>query len=526
MSPQPIGPEELDTPPIIDFRALRGWVRIGLRAIRRRKRVVGIVTLAVFGLAAIVLALMPRTYSVSCRLLAQRSQVLQIRGDQPGGEGSPTRAAAELILKRDNLIGIVKQTDLVKEWFARREPIFKLKDFLTNLVMKPRTEQQNIEMLADVLKTRTFVQADDNTVNIQIDWRDGQIALRLVSAAQRSFLEARHVQEVATIAESKAILDGHAAEVREQIDAEVAKLQGLRERKEAQEKRKVADSRAAAAAEVSSAAPPVARPVTPAPEPSATVSPAEAQARARRMSELPVMIETNERTINELESFRLRRLSELQAKLQEQRAIYTDAHPAVADVKEALAAAAHESPQVTKLRAETKQLRGELEKLRGGAAVSATPRSYGGGGHAAPSSGRGLGDVIRIEQESADERDPEIEFARSRLRFAIETFQQLEDQIHKANIDLETAQAAFKYRYTVVTPPELPRGPVAPKVPLILIAALIGGALIGVVTAVGLELREGIIFEPWQIEQQLSLRVLSIVTAPQLPRAGSSNRSD
>ena len=47
------------------------------------------------------------------------------------------------------------------------------------------------------------------------------------------------------------------------------------------------------------------------------------------------MLEAKRRAINELEEFRRRRLAELQAELAQQRAVYADAHPAVAKLSRA-----------------------------------------------------------------------------------------------------------------------------------------------------------------------------------------------
>ena len=50
-------------------------------------------------------------------------------------------------------------------------------------------------------------------------------------------------------------------------------------------------------------------------------------------------------------------------------------------------------------------------------------------------------------------------YARGQLRDAMDKYAALRAQIQTAQIDLETAQAAFKYRYTVVTPAHLPKTP-------------------------------------------------------------------
>jgi hypothetical protein len=245
----------------------------------------------------------------------------------------------------------------------------------------------------------------------------------------------------------------------------------------------------------------------------------------RRRSELSVMIEAKRRAVTELEEFRRKRIAELQSELESRRASYTEVHPAIVDLKHAITAASKESPQVSKLRGDLRELEGEFSTL-GGAAKAAdpdavpTPRVGSGGTWSSTGAARNKlsGDVIRIEQGSAEERDPEIEYARSKLKFSITAYQALEDKIQRARIDLDTAEAAFKYRYTVVAPPEVPRGPMSPKVPLVLIAAAVVGLLVGLLGAVAVDLRRGVFQESWQVEQFLTLPVLGSVEASQAPR--------
>ncbi|HEV8245481.1 MAG TPA: hypothetical protein VGP93_06925, partial [Polyangiaceae bacterium] len=366
------------------------------------------------------------------------------------------------------------------------------------------------------LKKQLSVGSDDSigAVAIAIDWPDGRMAYELVDAAERNFLEARHVEETSTIAESASILEGHAAELHRDIDSAVREIQTLRAKKQTERDGEIGapGSKASAAKDASKAAdepqPALARAPSPAP-----AEPRLDDYSLRRLSELPVVIEAKRSAIKELDDFRQRRLAELQSQLEEKRSSYTEEHPAIVDLKHSIAAASHESPQVKNLRGELTQLEGEYQKLSGQNAPAAeAARRMGAIGGRGGSLSRGLSnDVIRIEQEPAEERDPEIESARAQLKNSIESYQDLQLKIQRARIDLDTAEAAFKYRYKVITPPEVPQGPVSPKVPLVLIAAAMGGLLLGMFTAIGLDLRRGVLHEPWQVEQFVSLPVLANV---------------
>lgn len=514
MSPGSPPPQTEDNAQIIDFRALKNWLEFTIRAARHRRKLVLSVAAGMFVFALILVNVLPKTYRVQARLLAQKNPALALRGDT-GGD-SATKSASDLVTRRENVLNLVKQTNLVAEWNAKRGALGRAKDTVKGWVSAPPTEEQATNGLADYLLTRMLVYNDDSTVTFQIDWRDPLTAYRLVDAAQRGFLEVKRVQEVSSLAEAVSILEGRAASVREQINTAVSELQALRSRKQTEEKNKPLEKEPVKEPEA-------VKPDGPAPaaagKPAATESPEVVEKRQQRIAELNVVIEAKERMLGDLEGSRVRRLNELQAKLQELRAVYTEQHPSVTEAKQGIISASQESPQVAPLREELKQLRAEFDRLR--VANGSPPgRAAAGGRFGRPASvtpGGGLGDVIRIEQESAEERDPEIEYARSQLRFAIQTYQNLSAEIGKTMVDLKTAEAAFKYRYTVIVPPELPKGPIAPKAVPIVMAALIGGLLIGMIGAVALELRQGLLYAPWQVEQGLALRVLSNVSLPALP---------
>jgi capsular polysaccharide biosynthesis protein len=77
-----------------------------------------------------------------------------------------------------------------------------------------------------------------------------------------------------------------------------------------------------------------------------------------------------------------------------------------------------------------------------------------------------------------------------------------------------TAQAAFKYRYTVVTPARLPKSPTVPNVPLVTLVALIAAMLCGLLLAVVADVRRGRLLERWQIERLLERPILGEIALP------------
>ena len=94
------------------------------------------------------------------------------------------------------------------------------------------------------------------------------------------------------------------------------------------------------------------------------------------------------------------------------------------------------------------------------------------------------------------------------------------EKVHAAQIDLETAQAAFKYRYSVLTPAQLPKRAASPNVPAVLLVTFIAAVLGAIGAAVGVDLRSRRLVERWQIRRLLDRPILGEIGVPRLPRHG------
>jgi capsular polysaccharide biosynthesis protein len=113
-------------------------------------------------------------------------------------------------------------------------------------------------------------------------------------------------------------------------------------------------------------------------------------------------------------------------------------------------------------------------------------------------------------------------YARGQLRDAMEKYSALRAQVQAAQIDLETAQAAFKYRYSVLSPAQVPKKPVKPNVLLVMMLTLVAAAVAAVVVATVADVRAGRLVERWQIEVLLGRPILGEMELPRLrlpPRA-------
>ncbi len=492
---------DVDNGRLFDVARLRKYARF-LAGSMRRHAVLAFTTFTLtIGLVALGLWAFPKTYHAETRVLAQRNPVLPVRGDQPGAE-TPTRSATETILRHDNLVALIEQAGLLEHYRAHRAPIVRLKDYLMHLVASAETDQDKVDGMVEVLEKKLVVWTNEGTVSIAIDWSDPAMAFRLVSMSQQNFLEARQAAEISAIAESLSILQGHAASLRADIDDAVGKVKKLREEAEDGEG-KGRGKHASHAADARAEAPvPAAR---------------KHVESGADVGHLRSAIEAKTRAIADLEDFRRRRLSELQGKLAEERAVYTENHPAVVDLEQTIATLSSESPQVVAMRKDLSGLRSELDRATrssGGDRESARPL-IGSFDAAPPQLPR---DILSLDREPREERDPAMVYARGQLRDAMDKYDTLRGQIQTAQIDLETAEAAFKYRYSVVLPPQVPKHAKAPKVVVIVPLGIVGAIFLALLAVIVADVRSGRLFERWQVEDLLAKPVLGHLSVPILPQ--------
>ena len=337
--------------PLFDSRRARNYVHYARGSVRRRRALAIGIFLLVLLTALLGLIALPKSYHVEAKLLAQRNATLSVRSDSSGTD-APTRAASEIVVRHDNLVAMIEATDLMRHYASHMAPAQRLRAAVVGIIQRDWTEHDRLEAMVDLLSKQFHVWTNDGTVTIAIDWPDARMACRLVEYAQNSFLEARHIQEVSSTAESVGILQGHATALRSDVDAAVDTIKEIR-------KNGGAPSQSRAHGEVARTEP---VPASAAPDASRR---AEADPE---LTKLGVTIEAKQRAIDDLDEVRRRRVSELQGRLLEQRAVYTDNHPVIIDLMQTIAALSKESPQVTSLRKDVAALRAELESEDSGVA--------------------------------------------------------------------------------------------------------------------------------------------------------------
>lgn len=486
------------------------YLMFAKRAIVRRKYLVLGVFAALTAFVLLAVKYWPRTYYCESRLMATGRGLSQ-RTEERGGDA--LKGATEFVVRHENLEAIIKQTDLVRLYQERRQPIVKLKDAIMEKIRGPITEKQLYGGLVWTLEEKLKATTEGTSLTIGVEWPDAQSAALIVDAAQNNFFEVRHIAEISTISEYISILEGHASRLRGEVDSLAQQIRQLKENKRNEA---LAKLKGVAPAEKAGATEEVRRLVA-APRPRPSLVPDEETVR------LKVLLEAKQRAVADLEDFRNRRLLDLQQKLVELKQKFTEQHPQVMDVKQNIASLSHETSQVTALRAEVKGIEADIRRRTG------APEAPGGGGTiivrapgetATPAAAPLPADITNLLQDVKEEElDPAVT---AQFRYAVENYSSIRGQISSARVDLDTSQAAFKYRYKVVVPPEAPDKPIKPKIPLVIGGGLFLALVVSLLSAIVSELRTDRIVEDWQV-QQIALPLLAELTFPPAPSSSTTD---
>lgn len=458
--PQP--PAESD---LFDLALVGHAILFALRAPLRHPFIAALAFCLIFAAAIGGWLIYPQRYEVSTVILAGSPLSGALGGEQESERNLPTRAARELLLRRDNLEKLVRETNFPQRYLEARPPALRMvHSIIDSLNGTERTASNIVDSLVDTLEDRLWITVyPEGTVSITLQWWDTQIAYDLVDAAARSFLEMRRSAEIATVAKSIDILEQH----RQSLEAEIERRIGEIEEREAAEKK----DRPAASRPIIRVAP----------------------RTDAEVSRLQSALEASRRAAIELESARQQRLMQLQAELVQQQTIYAPDHPAIASTERMIARLQQPSPQLNELYAEIRRLEGELAS-RGAHAASG---ALAAGSHYLDAS------PLLIDE------DPRAEHERALLHHLRTQLNETISRIAFARLQMETAEAAFEHRYAIVVPPRIPKGPAKPYTAMFLTSGFVGGAIFALLASVALDVARGKVLEAWQLEHQLQLPILA-----------------
>jgi uncharacterized protein involved in exopolysaccharide biosynthesis len=362
--------------------------------------------------------------------------------------------------QRENLLALIREANLVPA--APSQPSGGPRS-VASRVLGGGEDEDPLNALVVRLDRALKVTTGDGVITISIEWNDPQQAYHLVEMALQNFLEARQVQDITAFDEAISLMQGRVAVLRQQVDREEAREMGASSPSEPLPVPDGAPSRA----------------------PSSRTQPPQTEEMARLKS----MVDAKERAVRDMEDTRRRRLAELQAQLEERRGVYSDAHPNVIALRREIESFGTESKQLVSLREEEAQLRQEYATRL--AAEPRPVRAVNTYRPFPPTAGRASG----LESE--------------RLREARGQYQNMLNRVNEAQLALDTARAAFKHRYTVIRPAEVPRSPYSPKAINVFGLGGVMAFLLAVLAAALPDLTSGRILERWQLERTLDLHVLA-----------------
>src|SRR5882762_1775071 len=146
---------------VFDLEHLRTLLGYPFRAARRRRRAALGVFLVVIALTALAALILPRSYLIESRILAQRNVVMPMLGNPkrsiPAESDAPTRLAAEAVLSRDNLLSIVRSTDLLRAWPSIVSPAGRVRARIAEAISGAPSDSERVDALVGLLKQRLWV---------------------------------------------------------------------------------------------------------------------------------------------------------------------------------------------------------------------------------------------------------------------------------------------------------------------------------------------------------------------------------
>jgi uncharacterized protein involved in exopolysaccharide biosynthesis len=459
----------------------------------------GVASLVVVASIGVAISIaIPPMYEASSKILVSQGALATAALSNPNRQlpvVDPMRGVSDITMTRENMESIIRDIGLIDHWYATRSPLFKAKDWLWSLVVGPLPESDRMRALIGVLETRITVKAEDaTTIRIQVFWGDKEMVVKLAKAVRDKFMQARVGQETSVISAAIGVIEDELKRAGEAIEPALGAVVRAREKsKEAKLATAPADAGAPAAGEPAAAAAPTATFVRSAPRP---------QVPDPAVSSKLAEIRQAERNVQEPWQ---RRLTELRLQLADLRSQYGTAHPLVVQQEAKIRDATAEPSELASLREEERAL---ISRIESGQLVPADTA-----GHWVPN--RAAGGATAAGPMLLEE-DPEVSAARAKLMSAVSKYDELKNRMDAARIELTTTEIAFKYRYVVVAEPELPRKPIKPNRPALILASIAAGIVAGLLAGAIRELTSGRIVEPWQVKQ-IGLPLLADVSLSDRP---------
>ena len=419
----------------------------------------------------------PRSYEVEARLLVSPQQ----QASQQQVYQSPEELRAqqseyvEQIFAQDNLVNIIKQTNLVERWDEMRQPHRRLIDKLNRKLGKPApTDEQKFEALLGLLRGRMKVFTEARTVTIKLEWSEPVAAKDVVAAAVTNFKEARFQSEIAIIPARVKVLEASMSTAHSELENAADELN---------RQIKLKDPKKAGV----SVAPLPFKPKT---------DPADIEADPA----LAAQLEQTRNDLAQAKAARVQKVAELNNELTQMQQTLAPGHPSVIALKQTIAATDKDTPQIIALKEKERRLVEEIaakKKAKAAAAAAAAPKP----GVPRPAVAPAPAPTVAVGG-SKSLQDAEVQFNAATKKYA-----ELVTALDALKLEMEMAKTGFEKKYKVTQPAEVPAGP---KRPVAVIAVLIGimATFMAILAVASLADRfSGLFFEPRDVRDKLGIPV-------------------
>ncbi len=453
------------------FGRVRNYLGFGLGAIGRHKLLSALVFLLFAGAVIGTLEIMPRTWRVQATAIALPSEYAP-GSTRPPTNGAPVglaQAAADALVGRPVLESLTRDYALLESWDRNRPLPFKWKDQLFEWITgEVSTPADRLDALIKVLQKQLLVTVADNNVTITMDWPESATAVAVVGAMQQRLMESRFDAEIAPLEDKAAVLDARVRAAQDRIDTLIVELE-----QQTEQMRKGA-------------------------KPS-TLRGMQAEGRWRDLPD-PELVRLREailsqrKLIRDQEDLHTKKLAELKGLLADQQATLGPGHFALAETRERLQVQEAQGSRIDVMKSEEQRLLEDFV-LRGG--KDADLSSEQGGVATWP-----------VELRDDNER---LAYRKARLAMELQQLANFMAESTQAQAAVAEAKAVFDQRYTVIQPSLPPRKPIAPNVPALTIAGLLGALVMAGFAAISVDIRGRRIFERWQLEDQVEVPLLAEV---------------
>lgn len=438
-------------------------LRSSLNASKRRKLLSFFVLLVGAGLTTAAVRLAPRTYQSTGEVLV----VTNDDGQNNGWNNENRRQQLEWerqVRSRETIDGIVRDAQLVEKWDDTRQPHRRLLDEINaKMGDKPPTTEQKFGAVEGMLENNLKLTIDQSTVSIQCEWSDPESSRDIVQAALSRFIDKRYQTEVGTILTRIKPLEDQLESARQALERIDPSL-----------------------------APPKEAPTeaTPAEKLIVIEKPsAEATEAAQKLPAARDRLAAAAAKLGELEGAKQAKIARLEAEKAEKSATMAAGHPEMTSLTLTLQKAREDTSELIAARAAKTAAENEVSTLAATAGVN-IPKSTG---------------PRYVPQAPTKKMD---ELTTQRITAARDEYGRKKDALDGENLKLRVAEAAFKSKYQITRPPDVP---MAPKKPVGLMVGL-GGALATLMVMLALAtLRDrsmGIFFEAKHVRDRLKLPVL------------------